>query len=51
MEKIFTGKVAQVTRGSFGIGGVTAVAFARIDDNVVVAAGHAIAVDGGWAAV
>lgn len=37
MEKIFTGKVAIVTGGSFGIGRAAAVAFAKRGANVVVA--------------
>lgn len=37
MEKIFTGKTAIVTGGSFGIGRAAAVAFARRGANVVVA--------------
>jgi len=37
MEKIFTGKVAIVTGGSFGIGRATALLFARKGANVVVA--------------
>ncbi len=37
MEKIYEGKVAIVTGGSFGIGRATAVAFAKRGAKVVVA--------------